>query len=746
MNSPVPFMRMIWLASVLLFTVIGIGLAQNEISGKVTDAASQQPMPYVNVYLPEYHKGMQTDGAGKFEIKNISGGKVLVQFSHVGYKTISKLVSDEHEKNNLLVEMQPAFITTEEVVVSGGTYSTQHQNAMKIDLLKSRDIEQAGTPSFMDALARMPGVDLISKGPGVAKPVIRGLSMTNVLMLNNGVKMENFQFSENHPFLVDEFGTDRVEIIKGPASLLYGSDAVGGVINVVKEKPAPVGKIVGDYHIQYHSNTRGVVSNLGLKGSTDHFYWGLRGGLKSHADYRDGNNQYVPNSRFNEYSVKATAGWNNSLGLFRLYYDLNRPKIGMTVGDVIPLIHENGRENKYWYQDLTNHLFSSRNTLFIKKYKVDVNAAYQMNNRKLQTDNGKPVFEMVDMDLSTFSYEVKTYFPTMSTSEYILGIQGANKTNRNHEAPNHVLPDADVNDFSFFGLAQSTFFDKLKLQTGLRYDYRHISTEAEQNKDAVKNNYGNVSASFGATYDFSGKVLLRANVASAYRTPNIAELTENGLHGVRYEQGNTDLKSQRSYEMDMSFHWHTPGFMFDVSGFSNHINRYIFIAPTDATTTEGFKIYRYTQSDTHLYGGEVAVDVLPVHWLAINTNYSMVIGKQNSGGYLPFIPQNKLRTELRFQKHQLGVLHQAFFCVGSLLAAEQKHPALFETPTDGYFLLHAGVGTEIKWANQMIALSVRGNNLLNRAYVDHLSTLKDLGYDNMGRNISFSIRIPFGIN
>lgn len=156
-------------------------------------------MPYVNVYLPEYHKGMQTDGAGKFEIKNISGGKVLVQFSHVGYKTISKLVSDEHEKNNLLVEMQPAFITTEEVVVSGGTYSTQHQNAMKIDLLKSRDIEQAGTPSFMDALARMPGVDLISKGPGVAKPVIRGLSMTNVLMLNNGVKMENFQFSENHP-------------------------------------------------------------------------------------------------------------------------------------------------------------------------------------------------------------------------------------------------------------------------------------------------------------------------------------------------------------------------------------------------------------------------------------------------------------------------------------------------------------------------------------------------------------------
>ena len=745
MAQPTQYLRIIWLISVLLLMMNKTVSAQGRISGKVFDAVSHEPMPFVNVYLPEYQKGIQTNGEGDFELSNLPSGKVLIQFSHIGYQTVSKTLLTEDEKIGLQIGMTPAFITTEEVVVSGGTYSTQHENAIKIDLLKSRDIEQAGTPSFIDALAQMPGVDLISKGPGVAKPVIRGLSMTNVLMLNNGVKMENFQFSENHPFLVDEFGTDRIEIIKGPASLLYGSDAIGGVINVVKEKPAPVGKIIGGYHTQYHSNTRGIVSNLGLKGSTEQFYWGLRGGLKSHADYRDGNNQHVPNSRFNEYSLKANAGWNNSLGLFRLYYDLNRPKIGMTVGDVIPLIHENGRENKCWYQDLTNHLISSRNTLVIHNYKVDVNAAYQMNNRKLQTDDSKPVFEMVDMDLNTLSYEVKTYFPTKSTSEYILGIQGANKTNRNHEAPNHVLPNADVNDFSFFGLAQSAFFDKLKMQTGLRYDYRHISTEAEQNKEAVHNSYGNASASLGATYDFSENVLLRANLASAYRTPNIAELTENGLHGVRYEQGNAGLKSQRSYEADISFHQHTSGFMLDVSGFSNHINQYIFLTPTSETTTDGFKIYRYTQSNAHLYGGEMTVDVLPVHWLAINANYSMVIGKQSSGGYLPFIPQNKLRTEVRFQKQQLAFLHQAFFCVGSLLATEQNHLALFETLTGGYFLLHAEMGAEIKWGNQMIGLSVRSNNMLNRAYVDHLSTLIDLGYDNMGRNISFNMRIPFGI-
>ena len=157
------------------------------------------------------------------------------------------------------------------------------------------------------------------------------------------------------------------------------------------------------------------------------------------------------------------------------------------------------RTNKYWYQDLTNHIVSTKNTLFLGHYKVDMNASYQMNNRKLQTDNNTTAFEMVDMDMNTLSYEVKTYFPSCIGSEYIVGIQGAKKTNRNHKAPNHVIPDANVDDFSFFGLIQKTFFAKLNTQAGVRYDYRYISTVGETNKDAVNNDFGNVSVSLGST-------------------------------------------------------------------------------------------------------------------------------------------------------------------------------------------------------------------------------------------------------
>ena len=722
-----------------------VGIAQNSIRGRVSDQSSGEALPYASVYIPELSKGTQTGNDGAFVLKQLPDRKLRIQISYVGYKTLIKTVSPGSADSVLNVALEVAILQAEEVVISGGTHSSQHENAIKIDLLRSSEIAASGSPSFMEALSMVPGVDLIAKGPGVAKPVIRGLSMTNVLLLNNGVKLENFQFSENHPFLVNEFGTERVEVIKGPASLLYGSDAVGGVIHVIREKPAPNGRILGDYGLQYHSNTGGLVSDLGLKGSSESLFWGLRGGIKSHTDYRDGNGDYVPNTRFNEHSLKADLGLKRSFGVFGLYYDYNRPRLGMSVGAVPALVTENGRENEFWYQDLTMHVLSSRNTLFLGDFKVDVNASWQANNRRLQTDNATPAFEMVDMDLNTFSYELKTYLPSGKGREYIIGLQGAHKTNRNHEAPNHVLPDAAVNDFSVFGLAQYTFFGKLKAQAGLRYDLRSISTEAESNKEAVDRDYGNASASLGATWRLTEDLLLRGNIASAYRTPNIAELTQDGMHGARYEQGNAGLRSQRSYEGDLSLHYHTGFILVDLSAFYNRINDYIYMAPTDDTTGTGQLIYRYAQSDSKLYGGELGIQVLPAEWIQFQASYAYLVGRQDDGNYLPFIPQNKLRSEIKLRKEQIAFLEQPFIRIGMVYAQPKDNPSMFETGSDRYFLLNAGIGTEIRMRDQFLSFSIQANNLLNEVYIDHLSTLKGLGYANMGRNISLHLRVPFGL-
>ncbi len=418
-------MKKIFIVGVMLLLYLASN-AQNTIKGKITDQENE-PLAGASIYIPELNKGTVTDVNGNYEIQNIPNGEIKLQYSFVGFATQIKSFNVNNENIEVNISMKQTPVEAEEIVVTAGYNSSQHENAIKIDLLKSKKIAASGSPTLIETFANIPGVDMISKGTGVAKPVIRGLSMTNILMLNNGVKMENFQFSENHPFIIDEFGIDRIEIIKGPASLLYGSDAIGGVINIIKEKPAPTGKIIGDFNMQYHSNTEGFVNNLGIKGSSENFFWGLRAGIKSHADYKNGNGDYVPNTRFNEKSFKATLGLNKSFGLFRLYYDYNRPKLGMCVGDVVPLITENGRENKLWYQDLTSHIISTRNAIFLNDYKIELNASYQMNNRRLQTDESKPAFEMVDMQLNTFSYEIKTHFPSSGNSEYIIGLHGAKK-------------------------------------------------------------------------------------------------------------------------------------------------------------------------------------------------------------------------------------------------------------------------------------------------------------------------------
>ena len=176
-------------------------------------------------------------------------------------------------------------IETEEVVVTGAFPATQHENAVKIDVLKLNPMDVRNTSNFTEVLTRIPGVDMISKGSGVSKPVIRGLSMNDILVLSNGVRYENYQYSSHHPLGIGEGGIEDVEVIKGPASLLYGSDAIGGVINFIKEKPAPQNSVAGDYTLNLFSNSLGMSNNLGIRGATEHLFGGIRVGQQSTADY-----------------------------------------------------------------------------------------------------------------------------------------------------------------------------------------------------------------------------------------------------------------------------------------------------------------------------------------------------------------------------------------------------------------------------------------------------------------------------
>ncbi len=724
-------------------------LAQISLSGIVTDKNTGEKLPGVNIYIPELQKGSITNDKGYYQFKHLPKGNFKIQYSFVGYSKIIKTVNITQNPVVLDIAMQEESILAEEIVVSGGSYSTQHENAIKIESLSAEKLKMADSPSFIEAIAQIPGVDMISKGSGIATPVIRGLSLSNVLMLNNGVRMENFQFSENHPFMVNEAGVDRVEIIKGPASLLYGSDAVGGVINIIDEKPPVNGKLNTDAGINYFANTQGVNADIGLKASTKNdWFWMVRSGIKKHADYYQAEEKQVPNSRFNTAFFKINTGINKSYGKFAIRYNFDRMKLGLTIPPAIELINDNEYENKVWYQDLTNHFLASNNSLFVKQTKFEFNLAFQQNNRKLLGSELTPVFTLVNMQLNTFNYELKSYFNLSSKIELITGFHGMYQQNTNNNAPDHVLPDYTMKDASLYALFKHEASKKLNIQFGLRYDWRFIDvprqlkTGEPNETDYLQNlntDYGNLNGSFGTTYHLSKQLLLRANIATAYRTPNIAELTQDGAHGNRYEQGNRNLVAQKSIETDLSMHYHTKHFIFDIAGFYNQINDYIYLAPTSDTSLTGLKIYRYTQNNAHILGMETGI-AYQKSYFASKISYAYVRGVQENNENLPFIPQNKINMNLDFNKTDIAYFNNVKFRVSVVYAFAQTQPAMFETETPDYFVLNSSLNFSVKMKKQVVSFKIFVNNILDKQYFDHLSTLKDLGYYNIGRNTGIAIR------
>ncbi|HNW98859.1 MAG TPA: TonB-dependent receptor [Bacteroidales bacterium] len=722
--------------------------SQNSIKGKIIDT-DNKPLTGATIFLTELNKSTISNQNGEFFLNNLPNGKIKIQVSFIGYANAIETIFLNNKNVELNITMKETAIETEEIVVSGGYSSTQHDNAVKIDVLKLNERINTVSPNFTEILTKVPGVDMISKGNGVSKPVIRGLGMDNVVILNNGVRFENYQYSDHHPLGIDEFGIEDVEIIKGPASLLYGSDAIGGVINFIKEKPAAIGKIQGDYNLQLFSNSLGAENNLGIKGASKKLFGGIRFGNKTNADYLQGGGNFVPNTRFNEISLKANGGYSSKIGIFKMFYDYNQQKLGLAEDEPIEEITSRGRKNEIWYEQMNNHLLSSQNRIFLNKYKLEINAALQSADLIHYADID---ITEISMNLKTLTYETKLYLPSNEKSEYIIGIQGLNQVNKNfNHAEVILLPDAHTDNYSAFTLLQYTVFKKLKLQTGIRYDYKLISTEAvgqtsDYNyREALNINYNSFSGSIGTTYNLSEKILFRTNFATAYRTPNLAELTSNGIHEIRYELGNSSLSPQNAYETDMSMHYHVNDFTLDIAGFYNIINKYIYISPTNDTIASGETIYKYMQSDAVLYGGETGIHFHPkkIKWLHLESKFSTVTGKQINGNHLPYIPAKKLSFEIMAEKEKISFLHDVFIKIISSTAFEQNDPSPEEEEAPGYSLFNLGTGASIKSGKQMISLAFGVNNIFDKKYIDHLSTLKEVGFYNPGRNFTLSVKIPF---
>ena len=726
---------------------------QVTLCGSIYADSSHLAISKVLVSIAELNLVTQTNDAGYYQLKNIPKGHYTVLYKLLGYQTkvVPVNLKDTIETQNLF--LTSSFLQYSEVVVYGTNSSASEKTANTISTIDVNTMRAEGSINLSDGIAKIPGVSQLTTGAGISKPVIRGLYGNRIQTVLYGLRFDNQQWQDEHGLGLSDVGIDRVEIIKGAASLLYGSEAMGGVINIIEEKSAPIKTIKADFSTRVFANTYGNATDIGLKGATEKINWRVRIGEDTHADYSDGNNKRVLNSRFGGYYGKVGFGFHIKNWISQNNYMHSRNNFGFLMDPIQLLDPPDDRLSRDFqrpHHTVDLNIFSSQNSFFLKNSKLKVNLGFQNNNRQEQEGGNKISLNMILN--STIANVVWTKLIKEKT-ELNIGTQDFYQTNLNLGSRT-IIPDATVMESSAFTYIKTTL-KHIIIEGGLRYDYRYIQTyfTGNINTDPTSpgtkilpftNNYNAVNGALGLAWFTESHWNIKTNFSTGYRSGNLAELSSNGLHEgtYRYEIGNTDLKIEQNICADLLINYKSSLVNLSASVYNNHFLNYIYLAPSNQEYI-GFQIFNYQQQDATIKGVELSADIHPkqIQWLNWITNYAYVNGTLANGKNLPFIAAPKLNSDIKLSFKNNKHINEFSIKPGITYVFNQDRPGDFETATASYYLINASASLTIKHPKNTLQISLSGNNLLNNAYFDHLSRFKYYGIYNIGRNVSLNFKI-----
>lgn len=756
-----------------VFTFAGAFAADvTEFRGKIINAQTKLPLPGASISIPDLNKSAITNGNGEFTFKNVPAkGRFLVQVSYIGYRTITQYV-DFANLTATEFALQESVIEGKEVVITGsGSSSDKRKNSTSISTVSKGELLYHPSTNLIDAISRVPGVAQITTGAGISKPVIRGLSANRVVTVSDGVKQQGQQWGDEHGIEIDQYSADHVEVLKGPASLMYGSDALGGVINILDGLPAPDGTLRGEFLTNYATNNGLTGSSLMLQGNENGLIYKVRGSYKNAYSYKTPT-EYVPNSGFNETNFEGQIGLNKKWGYAHLdassfrtnigFYEPLRNDAGQLVDDDLNTFSDEQNKDRtlaYPKQDVRHYKIALNSNILLGDGSLKATLGYQHNLRRELDGAGADGLALF-LNSYTYSYDLKYSFKEVNGWAPVLGVSGEYIHSLNTTGAEQLIPDYDTQAFGTFAYVKKTW-DNDTFNAGARFDYRKMTGKAfdgDAQFNAFSNNFSHITGALGYTHEFNEALSFKANAGSAFRAPNVAELASNGVHeGVfRYEVGNPDLKPEQSYQFDASFDYQNQYLNASLGGFANFINNYIYYSTSGETKLvddREFPVYNFVQDQAFLRGIEASLTLHPVSFIHFENSFSYTRAtNRTTKESLPFIPAATMRNELRFEPKIAGTSH-SYVSVGVDNFWKQSKIDSFEQPTSGYTLLNAAIGTTLKLSkSQDITVYVAGKNLLDKAYYDHLSRFKPgrlsdedptLGIYNMGRNITFGVNIPF---
>ena len=683
-----------------------------------------------------------------------------------------------------------------EVTVTGVTGDTKLKNATApVSIVTPQVLRATASTNIIDAIAHQPGVSQLTTGGSISKPIIRGLGYNRVVVMSEGVRQEGQQWGDEHGIEVDGNSVGSVEILKGPASLMYGSDAMAGVVILHAQPTLAEGEMRAHVSSEYQTNNGLFGYNLSMAGNQKGFVWDARYSDKMAHAYQNKYDGYVPGSQFRERAGRLMLGLNKSWGHSRLAWTAYHLTPSIIEGERDPetgeLLGSSVSPKSYGkslpFQQVKHYKLVWDNTLNLPSGYLKAIMGYQQNRRQ-EFEESADDYELF-FKLHTLTYDLRYVTNEWDGWKFSTGIGGMYQKSGN-EGEEYLIPDYRLFDFGIYVTASRAIGERWTLSGGMRYDHRRLHGYELVEDGAVRfqdfaRHFNGLTGSIGTVCNINEHFNLRMNLARGFRTPNMSELASNGVHegSIRYELGNEQLKAEYSLQADLGLDFTSRYVSAQVALFANFIDNYIFTHRLNQEIEEGYLTYAYTQGDARLLGFEAGIDIHPIHSIHFSNTFSYVDAQltshhsqlTSSNKYLPFTPAPRWTSELKWElthhshttvnhHHTTDAAHRSllnnlFLAAGLDCFLKQTHiysADNTETPTPAYALLSLSAGADIQAKGRKVAeLYITADNLLNKAYQNHLSRLKyaDInavtgrsGVFNMGRNITFKLVVPIEIS
>lgn len=656
--------------------------ARHLFSGSLLNSGNRQPLEAATITIWPGPKKYHSSREGKFQISAASPGQYRIRIESIGYQTYTGMVWIPGQADIELVEQETEL---EKIVVTAVAGKTRIKGTpISIAVVGQKEMARNNGTNLIDLLTKaVPGISAITTGPNISKPFIRGLGYNRVLTMYDGLRQEGQQWGDEHGIEIDPYGIARAEIVKGPASLLYGSDAMAGVINLIPALPTVNdGKMHGDALSEYQSNNRMAASSLSLLYKKNNFSWMARASAKSATNYRNAIDKYVYNTGFTEWNLSTMAAWekghNRHSIHFTVYDDLQEIPDGSrdslsrlftyqnkeTLLDdirnrpLVPIQRLNSRTISELHQHIQHYRLYHKANILIGKNELNTLIGFQQNIRREYNHPSQPRQAGLFVKLNTINYEAAYRFPEWQGIQFSSGINGMYQQNRNKDATDFPIPDYTLFDFGAYFLAKKEF-SKTVITAGMRYDSRNVNwTDFYTRKDpssgfskqaiapdttnsqlafpAYSRLFTGFSGSIGAVFRFSNSLTLKANTASGYRSPSIPEIGSDGLDpGAHiYYIGNRNAKPEFNWQSDIGFFLNETGFDLNFELFYNRISNYIFFQKLFDANGQPLELvpgnftYQYKQGSAAILGTEASLLLHPASmpWLNIQQQFSITHG------------------------------------------------------------------------------------------------------------------------